>query len=267
MKLKKAKMKEIPILFSASMVQAILEGRKTMTRRIIEVPDLITAPDRFRHIGDHSGRDFPRPAIKYDDRIWHEWQLTNSNEASWVERCRWKKGDLLWVRENFRVNSWVPDDGELTFRYEADGTISPYIGFDDDKIFNRYWEQSCSDLADAGNVISEDERYQDYEYQHLRLRPNIFLPKNAARIWLQVTGVRVERLQDISLADAKAEGVEMITGGAFPYKHYGNDSASCANAIASFESLWREINGDEAWDANPWVWAITFKTLSTTGKP
>jgi hypothetical protein len=98
-------------------------------------------------------------------------------------------------------------------------------------------------------------------------RPSIHMPKEAARIWLQVTDVRVERLMDISIADAKAEGVEIITGGTFPYRHYGSSTASCSNAIASFESLWREINGDESWDTNPWVWAINFKVLSTTGKP
>lgn len=253
-------MKEIPMLFSTPMVQAELEGRKTMTRRIVDVPDLIKAPDRFRFIGDSIGRDFPRPAIKYDDRIWYEWQLTNSNHASWVERCRWKVGDLLWVRENFRVNSWVLDDWELTLRYEADGAVSPYICLNDEdgERFNKYWVQSCDDLLKAGYTTNEEERFEDYDFKALRLRPNIFLPKVAARIWLQVTDIRVERLQDISEQDAIAEGVEKRSGSdsltRFDYRHYYYD-------------LWDKINGPESWQANPWVWVVSFKVLSTTGKP
>lgn len=263
-------MKQIPILFSTPMVQAILEGRKTQTRRLVDAPDLISAPDRFRFIGDSVGRDFPRPAIKYDDRVWYEWQLTNSNEASWVERCRWEKGDLLWARESFRVNTWMHEDGEVNFRYEADGALSPFIWFEDgdDKMpFNRYWEQSCADLSKAGYEPNEEERYADYDYKALRLRPSIHMPKEAVRIWLQVTDVRVERLQDITEDDAIAEGVEKMGEFVFPYKHYASGAASCIDAKTSFRTLWQEINGDESWEANPWVWVVSFKVLSITGKP
>lgn len=218
-------MKEIPMLFSAPMVQAIMEGRKTQTRRLVDAPDLIAAPDRFRFIGDSVGRDFPRPAIKYDDRVWYEWQLTNSNEASWVERCRWEKGDLLWVRETWRGID--QDYGQPRYEYKATETIN----------------------------VSE------------KWKPSIHMPKEAARIWLQVESVRAELLQDITEDDAISEGVEKMGEFVFPYKHYASGAASCIDAKTSFRTLWQAINGDESWVLNPWVWVISFKVLSTTGKP
>jgi hypothetical protein len=216
----------------------------------VDVPDIITAPDRFRFIGDSTDRDLPRPAIKYDDRVWYEWQLTNSNEASWVERCQWKPGDHLYVRETFRKYCKVDEYG-----------------------YTHYDKEIIEFAADNPPMINEMDAdgclmfNKDGSEKFIPWRPSIHMNKEYARIWSRVTDVRVGRLQDISEEDAKAEGVEIITGGAFPYKHYGSSTASCANAIASFESLWREINGDESWDTNPWVWAINFKVLSTTGKP
>lgn len=85
-------------------------------------------------------------------------------------------------------------------------------------------------------------------------RPAIHMPKHAARIWLEITGVRVERLQQITEADAKAEGVDAA-------KYHGLDRAYAR----AFSELWETTGGD--WDANPWVWVIDFKTISTTGRP
>lgn len=228
-------MKEIPILFSTPMVQAILQGRKTQTRRI---PIETISIDKMGNLimgkwnyGQHLDR---RP------------QFENLISL----KSRWKIGDVLWVRETFRKYCHVDENG-----------------------YTRYDKEIIEFAADNPPMLNEVDGdgclmfKKDGSEKFIPWRPSIHMPKNAARIWLHVTNVRVERLQDISEEDAKAEGVEMITGGAFPYKHYGNDSASCANAIASFESLWREINGDESWEANPLVWAISFKTLSTTGKP
>jgi hypothetical protein len=271
-------MKEIPILFSTPMVQAILEGRKTITRRIVE-PQPIWSVDQDGNLyeGNHKGY------VKVDGHP--DWP----NQFAY-QFARWKKGDLLWVREGFRVNSWVPDDAELTFRYEADGAISPYMMVDPEGIdcdrFNKYWEQSCDDLAKAGYEPGEDERYADYDCKALRLRPNIFMLKEAARIWLKVESIRVERLQDISEEDARAEGVKpahcesnegcpsslckekcAAIGEWWNYLAPDGEGFPAYSAKESFESLWKSINGTESWQANPWVWIISFKVLSTTGKP
>ena len=101
--------------------------------------------------------------------------------------------------------------------------------------------------------------------------PAIHLPMFAARIWLEVTSVRVERLQDISEEDAITEGIERADNffGCTCWKAYGEpegaDVVCPDDPIGSFRTLWESTGGD--WDANPWVWAIDFKVLSTTGRP
>jgi hypothetical protein len=251
-------MKQIPILFSAAMVQAILAFLKTMTRRLKGLEVLNEWPSSWVHDGSK---------MHVNEKGQLMFNFWNSNDGRRIEiSCPYgKPGDVLWVRENFRVNSWVPDDGEVTFRYEADGKISDYIYIDDDDRFNKYWEQSCSDLADAGYIIDEDENYKDYDYKALRLRPNIFMPKEAARIWLEVTDIRVERLQDITERDVLAEGAgqEVRQMWLFGLDKNGRDEVY----RRSFQRLWKSINGAEYWNSNPWVWCVSFRVLSTNGKP
>jgi hypothetical protein len=117
-------------------------------------------------------------------------------------------------------------------------------------------------------------------------KPSIHMPKAAARIWLQVTDIRVERLQDITEEDAIKEGVRSNEcsdvskcpslfcksngcAGAGEYHRYpvDYDDEPCYSAVESFESLWQSINGPESWEANPFIWRVAFNVLSTTGKP
>lgn len=236
-------MKEIPLLYSTPMVQAILQGRKTMTRRLAAVP-----------VGDHHGIDI---------MDWHLSKHPYQEDGKWLYRVQsevddsdtfdlkpkyGKPGDFIWVRETWGVGcrpdpfqGWV--DG---IEYKAD-------------------EKYIDDIESLPLHLYEGFDYSKYEGGGWR--PSIHMPKAIARIWLRVTDVKVERLQDISEDDAIAEGVEKINDGAFPYKHYGGSTASCADAKTSFRTLWLEINGDESWDLNPFVWVISFEVLSTTGKP
>lgn len=97
-----------------------------------------------------------------------------------------------------------------------------------------------------------------------RPRPSIHMPRWASRILLEITAVRVERLQDISEADAQAEGVERVVAGVGWRRYCDPDSEEvgvppCGDARRSFRSLWKFINGDESWSANPWVWVVEFK--------
>jgi hypothetical protein len=263
-------MKEIPILYSTPMVQAILAGRKTMTRRIMNPqPGYCNHSDYTEAPWKNEPPMFIESAA--DPYYWYCRYCGNGiiakNDYKGIKCPYGRPGDLFWVRESFRINRWMHEDGELTFRYEADGGISKVAGFDDDETFNRYWQQSCDDLYKAGYQPNDEERFQDYDYKALRLRPNIFMPKEISRIWLQVTDVRIERLQDISHEDAQAEGVEKIDESIFNWRHYGSNYAGCSDARTSFQSLWQSINGDESWDANPFVWVISFEVLSSTGKP
>jgi hypothetical protein len=223
-------MKEIPILFSTPMVQALLAGRKTQTRRIVKEK---AVPVRDEII---DGKRMMKPA---------GWPLLPESEYK-EKFCNYgKPGDMLWVRETLFQN------GELGLEYVAD----------------KEW-------------ISEDIIPDDYgpyggDYAFRNI-PNIHMPKWAARIWLQVEDVRVERLHDISEEDAIAEGCEsrFHRCGGFGYYEAGGETQSCeclswegGRYYMGFKDLWGEINGAESWDANPWVWVVTYKVLSTTGKP
>jgi hypothetical protein len=252
------------------MIQAILAGRKIMTRRLAAVP-----------VCDHNGTDIMDWHLsKHPWRDGDKWYYNvQSNVDAYntyeLKHKYGRPGDLLWVRENFRVDSWMPENGEVNFRYEADGVVSPFIWFEEES-FNKYWEQSCVDLSKAGYEPNDEERFEDYDYKALRLRPNIFLPKPAARIWLQVESVRVERLQDISEQDAISEGVLFTDFGKDKYNQHRlgyhvlpvtSHEQCLATARTAFGNLWEKINGPGSWQANPFVWVISFKVLSTNGKP
>jgi len=105
-------------------------------------------------------------------------------------------------------------------------------------------------------------------------KPSIHMPKSAARIWLKVTELRIERLHNITDQDAIAEGIKREvfpqTGSDCYYFYPCNDlrdDSYIDYPKTSFYSLWKSINGQESWDSNPWVWVISFEVLSTTGKP
>lgn len=223
-------MKEIPILFSTSMVQAILEGRKTMTRRtkgldvINEKPDAWVFQEVFTHVG------------KYE-REKHIFRFVDGKGGFVDIPCPYgKPGDVLWARESFS-EPVLYDGAEPDYLYKTDGDIQRWGG--------KPW------------------------------KPSIHMPKAAARIWLQVTDIRVERLQDITEEDAIAEGILHDEIGFKDYdkeraKGYGHpdyDYPHVQDARLSFLSLWESINGFESRNANPWVWVVSFKVLSITGRP
>lgn len=224
-------MKEHPILFSTPMVQAILEGRKTQTRRTRGLKWVNESPDKFYFFGFEND---PKIEIKLDIfKRYKGYYAVFENlteEFNQLSKCPYgQPGDLLWVRENWASSKALdkvkPSNILSGFpcEYQAGGTSL----------------MNYNELIDRG-----------------RWRPSIHMPKHAARIWLKVKDVRVERVQNISEEDAKAEGV----------KQYATKPDWMA-AKFGFEILWGNINGQESWDANPWVWVVEFEVVSTTGKP
>lgn len=213
-------MKERPILFSGPMVRAILENRKTQTRRAM-VPQ---PSDSFiPHVGlyhrtmvdNKTGEAYPS-----------EHQLFGASDESEDYVCKFGQvGDWLWVKETFRLN--VPaHEGQTGYPiYRADFS-SPLPGL---------W------------------------------KPSIFMPRWASRITLEIVGVRVERLQDISEADVMAEGIEQYSNGIFGHeeKHeaYPYAGGRAGDAVTAYRNLWEAINGAYSWDKNPWVWVIEFKRV------
>lgn len=250
--------KQLPILFSTAMVQAILEGRKTMTRR-----EMKPQPVKNLFEGNISGNSVDgwlMPGTQFF------WPAGDTPDVSFLKCPYGKVGDVLYVREGWRVHSWYPDDGEICVTYLVGEHVQTCYDLPEE-VFNRLWEQSCDDLAAAGYVIDADENYEDYDVKALRERPSIFMPKEAARIWLEVTNVRVEPLHDISQPDAENEGLQFDWSEGKQFKNYTNDHFELGDSRQSFETLWCKINGRKSWDAKPWVWVVSFKVLSTTGKP
>lgn len=211
-------MKERPILFSGPMVRAILEGRKTMTRRVV----------KLRHGAD---------VVVVNGQVWKPARV---DYAGYVDCPYGQVGDRLWVREAFSGPHCMD---------ASDGckAVPPSKWGDCSRIW--YW-------AD-GNMTEGD---------WTRPRPSIHMPRWASRILLEIVAVRVERLQDISEADAQAEGVERVIAGVGWRRYCDPDSEEvgvqpCGDARRSFRSLWKFINGDESWNANPWVWVVEFKRV------
>lgn len=139
-----------------------------------------------------------------------------------------KVGDRLYVRESARVINVRGGSREIDIVYQADGTFKTV----------RYPERLAP--APKGKLLANGTY------------------REASRITLEITNVRVERLQDISNEDARDEGIEAFFGG---WKNYTDPNVVCQTAKASFRTLWESINGTGSWNANPWVWVVEFRRI------
>ncbi len=237
-------MKDRPILFSGPMVKAILECRKTQTRRVVKL--------------NMSGR------VQLSKRQWH------IDDPNAVLGCPYgQPGDRLWVKETWAAWSSIDDR-------EADEVLG-----------------NCESLVGRGISRGHISYRADPQMHADKWRPSIFMPRWASRVTLEITGVRVERLNDISEADAIAEGIDplfteekinerpdlaecrcqwlnYLWHGHFGKHGMGNTKSdrwahqfsSYTNAVGSYSSLWESINGPGSWDANPFVWVIEFRGVN-----
>jgi len=216
--------KERPILFSDAMVRAILYGPKTQTRRMKGLEFINQNPDEYGTINV----GFFNPAVKNRAGMLIEGPEVfgaYSDSGEWGVKCPYgSPGDRLYVRE-----TW----GDL-----AEG----YGGLDPIYVYRAN--------ATPGQI-------------GVRWRPSIHMPRVASRILLEITDIRVERVCDISEADAIAEGVKKgcFTG---HYVDYADQNYQFNNAKDSFRSLWESINGPESWDK--FVWAISFNRILPSEK-
>ena len=228
-------MKERPILFSGSMVAALLAGTKTQTRRIVKLPhdNPLGKWEPTTFGGSDGGRTRDGKTVPLERVIWH----TRTGDSLC---CPYgAPGDRLWVRETHAI---VPRTA-----YAHSEGVQQAIRHDDPldhdaAIFREGWTRSQSGFS---------------------WRPSIHMPRWASRITLEVTDVRVERLQDIGEADALAEGIQRYSG---PLRWVRYIDALTGDAKHNtprdaFRSLWESINGSSSWDANPWIWAIEFRRL------
>lgn len=239
-------MAEKPILFSGPMVSAILEGRKTQTRRIMKVKNWGDEPPASIH-PDGSGKGW----IAW----WPETSAEFSRKAYPGPEQRgfsppYRPGDRLWVKENYQYADWI-ENGLPFIRYQADGAIRGPLTPSED-MADRVWA-IWEELSDP------DNRAIDGKSADRKWRSSIFMPKWAARIWLEVTDVRAQRLQDITEMDAFREGIERKRR-----KVDWNDPVM--GTRMRFRSLWNTLNAKRGypWDSNPWVWAYTFRVWAYT---
>lgn len=212
-------MADRPIMFSAPMVRALLAGRKTQTRRLLKVQPPADL-DLLRG-PDECGR------FHWTNGLQMQFWPGGLDHPEKDYRPPYAPGDRLWVRE-----AWRTQDGDLDGVKPAEMAADTVIFYD----------------ADHPSVPSE--------FGSQRSRPSIHMPRWASRLTLIVDEVRVQRLQDISQLDAFAEGAE---------RHcYGMDvpmPAGCESSPSykvGFVRLWNSLHGDDAWDANSWVVAVSF---------
>lgn len=244
--------KQRPILFSTEMVKAILEGRKIMTRRKLKVQ-----PEPPR--GIYSDSD-AIPVIQENGEdllLRFNWKTERSGkvyqDASFFEskfNCPYGKvGDVLWVRETFvRGCVWDGEGSEPSY-YDMIGEERP------EHLKERYWYRADGDCPTEWHNEKKDEP------GNIPWKPSIFMPREACRLFLSITDIRVERLQDITEEDAEREGIELVEHNC--YKNYDERDPYqfIEDPIGSFRSLWESINGLGSWEKNEWVWVVSFERI------
>lgn len=239
-------MKERPILFSAPMVLAILEGRKTQTRRVV-----------FKK----RTTDFHSIEERDDGSLW-PWRETDDAQDHWYQCPYGQPGDRLWVRETW---NWF-DPAELPAA--RIGKRAPFT-----------WCQGPRTIEWYAAYSADGQLNHPCNGAPVLWRPSIHMPRWASRILLEVVNVRVERLRDISEADAQAEGIKALSKDGCTVKYGipdrdglpGNDDYGwhwhnwLSSAVLAYRQLWDQINGNGSWDKNPWVWVVEFKRVDNNG--
>lgn len=225
-------MKELPILFSGPMVRAIMEDRKGQTRRVVRPRPPVFGGSWYQRPAGSWGHDPKRPDH------WHFRSPSGKENIDVIPiRCPYgQPGDRLWVRETWCDTLIEPaDDTRVADRLDERGyTFTAYRA---DNWFECPAEDGC-------------------------WRPAIHMPRFRSRLLLDVLNIRVERLQEISEADAKTEGA--------PLGYYERETLDGLEAVpttyrAGFRTLWDEINGARpgcSWEHNPWVWVVEFRRVT-----
>jgi hypothetical protein len=233
-------MKERPILFNGAMVRAILDGRKQQTRRLLSPQPPVHSDGRWGWIASSTERG-ESGKFRYSWPDENGSSFTSRGRESGVSfRCPYGSvGDGLWVRrEHYRFGHWEEVPGVKT----KQGRMKWRFVADTDEV-----------LFDPPESFRKGRHHRDSATPAWHKRLARFMPRSFADIFLEITGVRVERLNEISEEDAIAEGVIFGTG-------KPRECRTCARG--AFMDLWESINGVDSWLQNPFVWVVEFKRLS-----
>lgn len=265
--------KEGPIIMQAESVRGILDLSKTQSRRIIKLQ-----PD-----SDPTGRwSFCVSSTNRNQNDTWGYHVIDPNGHTYTERgterevvrfkCRYRQvGERLWVREKWRIVGW--QEGEpFLIEFEDGSRMEDRTGeFDyDEDATARYWQECSDDCDKAGLKVNDYGRYESADgVIPTRWRNAIFMPRWASRLTLEITDIRVQRVQEISEEDARAEGIHRFenigyTGG--DHIEYGYHwrpeklARGCQypNARQAYANLFNRINGPGSWERNDWVWCLTF---------
>lgn len=222
----KPEVNEVPIIFSEAMIHAIQEGHKSMTRRVVKLPRHAKLMTDIASVNP-DGKDGwvawgPRP-------VTDEFSMQCYPNGGGFKCPYGKPGTRLWVRETFSL-----------YRGFADDTLP------DAPVIYRADKDGCGQYPVMlnGHCVLVNQRNP--------WKPSIFMPRRASRIALEVTSIKVERVQDITEDDAIAEGMEIIPIGTSTWSNR-----------QSFAILWDKINAKRgyAWASNPWVWVVSFRKI------
>jgi hypothetical protein len=227
-------MKSRPILYSAPMVRALLEGRKTQTRRVVKHRHPFEVDDGIIDSGDAKWPYFP--------------EYVYGEPGVIPMRCPYgTRGDRLWVKETHAVvmpskSGKLEYDGARLIEDTEHGTPV------------EVWYRADGELGVMSTMFDDGPRW----------RPSIHMRREYSRLTLEVTDVRVERVQDISNTDAIAEGLIPVDGpnGKQMWAYSETTGGYFADPRVAFHMLWHSINGAESWAANPWVWCVGFKVVT-----
>jgi hypothetical protein len=235
--------KERGIIFSGALIPRLLDGSKTQTRRVVNIeypcaPLPVVGPDKDG-----------------------EWCFGDSHGVEYVKCPYGIPGDRLWVRETWRPVVWGADHCYIEYRtgghaHEGDGRVC-LVPPTATAAYEAYADRQMRAAIAAGDGKPE--------YCPEPWRPPIYMPRWASRITLELTGVRVERLQEISWRDVVAEGVDGALDAhgrrvAKAIAQTENDRGG-ASLYEMFRVLWNGLNAKRGfgWDTNPWVWVLEFK--------
>lgn len=240
-------MKERGMIFNGEMTRAILDGRKTQTRRIMKVqPSEDFTPMNMALETDYKARWYTPGIVDKDGYLQpaskEVFGVSNENEGY---SCPFGSvGDRIWVRE-----TW----GVVSHELDEDGRIQPWTpdrpatAIHEMPFGNGYYSGHAIYASDGDFTWGDDDGYED---GRSCWKPSIHMPRAASRILLEITDVRVERLQSITLGDICKE----VGCGLYDFR-------PATYGFQVWEELWKSIYGAENWQANPWVWVIEFKRI------